>query len=66
LKLNWLISLEIKYLIIKIIKHKNKINITTLKKELFNLLNEIYVKTNLISPGIIYTLVIQWISKINV
>jgi len=66
LKLNWLISLEIKYLIIKIIKYKNKINITTLKKELFNLLNEIYVKTNLISPGIIYTLVIQWISKINV
>ena len=66
LKLNWLISLEIKYLIIKILKNNNKINITKLKKELFNLLNDIYVKTNLISPGIIYTLVIQWIYKINV
>jgi hypothetical protein len=66
LKLNWLISLEIKYLIIKILKNNNKINITELKKELFNLLYNIYVKTNLISPGIIYTLVIQWIYKINV
>ena len=35
LKLNWLISLEIKYLIIKILKNNNKINITKLKKELF-------------------------------
>ena len=66
LKLNWLISLEIKYLIIKIFKNNNKINITKLKKELFNLLNNIYVNTNLISAGIIYTLVIQWIYKINV
>ena len=66
LKLNWLISLEIKYLIIKILKNNNKINITKLKKDLFHLLNDIYVKTNLIAPGIIYTLVIQWINKINV
>ena len=66
LKLNWLISLEIKYLILKILKNKVKINTRELKKELGELLYLSYIKPEIIPDGLIHTIVLQWIYKIKV
>lgn len=66
LKLNWLISLEIKYTILKILQNKIKINTRELKQELFNLLNLHYVEPKIIPEGLIQTLVSQWVHKIKV
>jgi hypothetical protein len=66
LKLNWLIALEIKYLLIKILKNKKRINIKELKEELNNMLNESYLKSKIIPKGLIDIIVLQWINKINV
>jgi len=41
LKLNWLLSLEIKYIILKILKNNKKINNKELRQQLDNILNEI-------------------------
>lgn len=66
LKLNWLIALEIKYILIKILKNKKRINIKELKEELNNMLNESYLKSKIIPKGLIDIIVLQWINKINV
>lgn len=66
LKLNWLIALEIKYILIKILKNKKRINIKELKEELNNILNESYLKSKIIPKGLIDIIVLQWINKINV
>jgi hypothetical protein len=66
LKFNWLISLEIKYLILKILKNKVKINTRELKKELGDLLYSSYINPQIIPDGLIHTIVLQWISKIKV
>ena len=66
LKLNWLISLEIKYLILKILKNKVKINTRELKNELGELLHSSYINPQIIPDGLIHTIVLQWISKIKV
>ena len=66
LKLDWLISLEIKFLILKVLKNKTKINTKQLKLELKELLNKNYIDSNLVSEGMIHTLVLQWINKIKV
>ncbi len=66
LKLNWLISLEVKYIILKILKNKVKINTKQLKKELTELLYLSYIKPEIIQEGLLQTIVLQWIYKIKV
>jgi hypothetical protein len=66
LKFNWLISLEIKYIILKILKNKVKINTRELKKELGEILYSSYIKPQIIPEGLIHTIVLQWIYKIKV
>jgi ankyrin repeat protein len=63
---SWLISLEIKYIIIKIFKNMTKINLKELKNELYNYLNKIYIDTEIYPSGLIQILMSQWISKIKV
>jgi len=64
--LNWLISLEIKFIILKILKNKIKINTSELKKELKEYLYLSYIKPEIIPEGLIQIIVLQWISKIKV
>lgn len=66
LKLNWLVSLEIKYLIIKILKNKVKINTHQLKDELKELLYNTYIENGIIPEGLIQIIVLQWLHKIKV
>jgi len=66
LSLNWLISLEIKFIILKILKNKIKINTSVLKKELQEYLYQSYIKPEIIPEGLIQIIVLQWISKIKV
>jgi hypothetical protein len=66
LKLNWLISLEVKFLILKILKNKIRINTKELKQELAELLYLSYIKPEIISEGLIQIIVLQWVYKIKV
>lgn len=66
IRLNWIISLEIKYIILKILKNKIKINTEELKNELSEILYLTYIKPDLLPNGIIENLVLQWFSKIKV
>lgn len=66
LRLDWLISIEIKYIILKILKNKIKINISQLKQELKELLYILYIKPEIIPEGLIQLIVLQWIYKIKV
>ena len=66
LRLDWLISLEIKFMILKVLKNKVKINTKELKRELTELLYQSYIKPEILPDGIIQTLVIQWLYKIKV
>ena len=66
LRLNWLVSLEIKYLIIKILKNKVKINTRQLKDELKELLYHTYIESEIIPEGLIQIIVLQWLHKIKV
>lgn len=66
LRFNWLISLEIKFIILKVLKNKVKINTKELKQELTELLYLSYIKPEILPDGIIQTLVLQWIYKIKV
>ena len=65
-QLSWLISLEIKYIILKIFKSNTKINIKELKNDLNNILYEDYIKTELFPGGLIQIIMSQWINKIKV
>lgn len=66
LKLTWIHSIEIKYLILKILRNKVKINTKQLKIELREILYNMYIKDNIATDGMIQTLVLQWINKIKV
>lgn len=66
LKLNWIISLEVKYLILKILRNKVKINTSQLKQELTELLYNSYIKEQIIPEGMIQIIVLQWLYKIKV
>jgi hypothetical protein len=66
LSLNWLISLEIKFIILKILKNKVKINTSELKKELKEFLYLSYIKPEIIPEGLIQIIVLQWVCKIKV
>lgn len=62
----WIISLELKYLILNLIKNSSNINLNNFKNELVDLIWSKYIQTNLISENFIGTLVFQWIIKIKV
>jgi hypothetical protein len=66
LSYKWLIYLEIKLLIIKMLKKKFKININEFKQELGLILYDNYIKNNIISIGLVQTIVKQLLNKINV
>jgi ankyrin repeat protein len=66
IQLSWLLSLEIKFLILKIFKNKTKINIKELKNELNNILFETYIKPEICSGGLIQVIMSQWVCKIKV
>ncbi len=66
IKYNWLISLEVKYVILKILRNKARINTIELKKELKELLYNSYIRENIVPEGLIQTVVLQWINKIKV
>jgi hypothetical protein len=66
LSLNWLISLEIKFIILKILKNKIKINTNQLKKELTDFLYLSYIKPEIVPEGLIQIIVLQWVCKIKV
>ena len=66
LSLNWLISLEIKFIILKILKNKIKINTSELKKELKEFLYLSYIKPEIVPEGLIQIIVLQWVCKIKV
>ena len=66
LKLTWIYSIEIKYLILKILRNKVKINTKQLKIELQEILYNMYIKDNIATDGMIQTIVLQWINKIKV
>lgn len=66
LKLNWLISLEVKFLILKILKNKVRINTKELKNELAELLYLSYIKPEILPEGLVQIIVLQWVYKIKV
>ena len=66
LKLNWLLSLEVKFLILKILKNKIRINTKELKHELSELLFLSYIKPEIMPEGLIQIIVLQWVYKIKV
>ena len=63
LSIDWLISLELKYLIIYLIRNKKTNDI---KIELINNIWNTYIKNNIIKEDYIGILISQWVSKIKV
>lgn len=66
LKVSWILSQEIKYIILRVLRNKSKININELKQELAEILYSSYIKNNIVPEGLVQTIVLQWISKIKV
>jgi ankyrin repeat protein len=66
LSIDWIITCELKYLIINLIKKKKKYNSFDIKSELINLLWETYLKNNIIQEDYLGCLISQWIAKIKV
>jgi hypothetical protein len=66
LRLGWLLSLEIKYLIFKILRNKTKINTVSLKNELRELIYNGYSENQIVPDGLLQTIVLQWLDKIKV
>jgi hypothetical protein len=66
LRLRWLLSLEIKYIILNILKNLKKINTKYLKVELMKKVYEQYIKNNLVPLELIETLILQWFNKIKI
>ena len=64
LSIDFVVSLELKYIIIKIIK--KKLSITDMKMELTNEVWDKYINNNLLTNDYIGILISQWISKIKV
>ena len=65
LSINWILSLELKYLIINLIK-KKKFNSLNIKKEILDKIWNIYIKNNIIQEDYLGCLISQWITKIKV
>lgn len=62
ISIDWIISLELKFLILKLIKN----NTIDIKKELIEFLWEIYIKNQIIQEDYLGCLISQWIAKIKV
>jgi hypothetical protein len=58
----WVLSAEIKYLILKLIKSQKM----KIKNELVDIIWNTYIKSNIVSKDFIGTLIYQWIIKIKV
>ena len=65
LDLHWLLSLEIKFIILKILK-KNKLNIKELKEKLISELYNSYIQNNILPKNLVQTIVFQLFYKIKV
>lgn len=66
LSINWILSLELKYIIKKNILNKNIIDVNEIKINIVNELWDKYIKTELIDENYLGTLISQWITKIKV
>lgn len=66
IKLNWILSSEIKYKISHILKSSNKINIKYLKDKLLKILHEDYIKTQILPEGLIQIIVLQLLTKFRI
>ena len=62
---DWYINLELKYIIIKLVKEKQIFN-SEAKNNLINYLWENYVKNNIFQEEYLGNLISQWVSKIKV
>jgi len=65
ISIDWILSLELKYLILKLIKKKN-INSINIKKELIENVWSKYIKPEIIQEDYLGCLISQWIAKIKV
>jgi len=63
-RFRWLISLEVKFYILKIFKNKYINN--EKKKYIVNKLYNDYIKTNILPEGLVQVIISQWIYKINI
>jgi len=66
LSVDWVITNELKYLIINLIKKKKIYNSFDIKSELMNLLWDTYLKNQIINEDYVGCLISQWITKIKV
>jgi hypothetical protein len=66
LNINWVLSLELKYIIKKNIKNKNLIDSNEIKKNIVDELWEKYIKPELVEEDYLGTIISQWITKIKV
>ena len=62
---DWYINLELKYIIIKLLKEQPKFN-SEIKNNLINYLWENYIKNNILQDEFLGNLISQWVSKIKV
>ena len=65
ISMDWCINLELKYIIIKILKEKPSFN-NEIKNNLLNFLWENYIKNNILQDEYLGNLISQWVSKIKV
>jgi hypothetical protein len=63
---DWVISSELKYLILNLIKKKKNYNNLDIREELIEYLWEIYIKKGIIQEDYLGCLISQWITKIKV
>lgn len=66
LNINWIISLELKYIIKKNIKNKNLIDSNEIKINIVDELWDKYIKTEIVEEDYLGTIISQWITKIKV
>ena len=66
LEVDWILSLEIKYIIIKNLKNKKIIDINEIKKNIIDEIWEKYIKTEIIPEDYLGTIISQWMTKIKV
>ncbi len=66
LEIDWILSLELKYLIIKNIKNKNIKDLNEIKKNIVDEIWEKYIKTEIIQEDYLGTIISQWMTKIKV
>lgn len=66
ISIDWVVRLELKYLILKILKRKKKLNSINIKTELINEIWNNYISTGILPEDYIGILIYQWIIKIKV